>query len=251
MLSSNSANETPILTNAHPAVETVLLTVAADTSYLSASIQKKRDRIKIRQLQSLCYTEPIRLMHRDELPVKKVTRDHIVSLLGTSILLNSNSDDLIAEKLKWVKSLKSDARAFAGMHIRHRMLEVGVQKGMKINGRVINCSQELLKSWKTEAPSAGQCEIIFMITYGWFDSNRSWNHDLESEFMQSRCIMYLNEAADDWQRLESNLKMGCIARLFAEVKNDVVPQIRKVGVSSHGVKVSISLHLSCDCCSKK
>ena len=31
--------------------------------------------------------------------------------------------------------------------------------------------------------------------------------------------------------------MGCIARLCAEVKNDLVRQIRKVGAAIHGVKV--------------
>ena len=50
-------------------------------------------------------------------------------------------------------------------------------------------------------------------------------------------MMNIDEAADDFELLDSNLKMGCIARLYAEVKHDIVRQIRKVGVSTHGVKV--------------
>ena len=60
---------------------------------------------------------------------------------------------------------------------------------------------------------------------------------MESKYLQLRNMMYIDEATDNFEQLDSNLKMGCIARLCAEVKNDLVWQIRKVGVASHGVKV--------------
>jgi hypothetical protein len=31
--------------------------------------------------------------------------------------------------------------------------------------------------------------------------------------------------------------MGCIARLYADVKNDLIWQVQRVGVATHGVKV--------------
>jgi hypothetical protein len=58
-----------------------------------------------------------------------------------------------------------------------------------------------------------------------------------AKYLQLRNMMYIDEATDNFEQLDSNLKMGCIARLCAEVKNDLVRQIRKVGVASHGVKV--------------
>jgi hypothetical protein len=241
-MSSSDSNEQPTDADAPVPtfIETVLLTDSTGAGYDSASRQKKRDRIKKRQEMSILYSEPIRLIHRDELPVKKVSREHIASLLGASTLNRANvSDQLIAEKKQCVEILKCDVRSFGGMHVRHRMLEVAVDKAMMLNGRVVNSFKELLKSWKCEVPSPNQCEIVFNITYGWFDNNRSWNYDLESLFLNTRSIMYLDEAANDMEQLESNLKMGCIARLFAEVKNDIVRQIRKVGVESHGVKVCL------------
>jgi hypothetical protein len=44
-----------------------------------------------------------------------------------------------------------------------------------------------------------------------------------------RNMMYIYEAMDNFEQLDSDLKMGCIAsRLCAEVKNDIVRQIRKL-----------------------
>ena len=60
---------------------------------------------------------------------------------------------------------------------------------------------------------------------------------MKSKYLQSRNMMYMYEATDDFEPLDPDLKMGCIAQLCAKVKNGVVRQFRKVDVSSHGVKV--------------
>ena len=134
---------------------------------------------------------------------------------------------------------KKDVRAFASMRIRHLMLEVAVDKKMIIhNGAVVNSFRHLLQSWKFAPPTPKQCETVFHVTYGWFDANRTWNYDMDSNYMQLRNMMYIDEAADDFEQLDSNLKMGCIARLCVEAKNDIVRQIRKAGVFTHGIKVS-------------
>jgi hypothetical protein len=102
---------------------------------------------------------------------------------------------------------------------------------------VVNSFRQLLHSWKYKQPTPQQCKTIFHITYGWFDANRTWSYDMESKYLQLRNMMYMDEATDDFEQLDSNVKLRYIARLCAEVKNDLVRQIRKVGAASHGVKV--------------
>ena len=165
----------------------------------------------------------------------------IASLLRASSLRSNDLERLISSKSRSVAETKKDVHGFAGMHVRHLMLEVAVDQKMLLNGGVVNSFRQLLHSWKYEQPTPQQCETIFHITYGWFDANRTWNYDVESKYLQSRNTMYMDEATEDFEQLDSNLKMGCIARLCAEVKNDVVRQIRKVGVSTHGVKVFLPL----------
>lgn len=163
---------------------------------------------------------------------KKLTRDHISSLLGASALRSKDLERLISSKSCSVLETKKDAVCgFASMHIRHLMLEVAVDK--KTRREFL---RQLLQSWKFEQPMPQQCKTIFHITYGWFDANRTWNYDMESKYLHSRNMMYMDEATDNFEQLESNLKMGCIARLCAEVKNDIVRKIRKVGLFTHGVK---------------
>ena len=190
-----------------------------------------------KELSILLPAEQRKLIHRDELPHKALTRQHIASLLGASSLRSNDLEQLISEKTRSVAEIKKDVRGFASMHIRHLMLEVAVERKLLHNGAVVNSFRQLLQSWEFQQPTPQQCETIFHVTYGWFDANRTWNYDMESKFLQSRNMMYIEKATDDFEQLDSNLKMGCIARLCAEVKNDIVRQIRKVGVVTHGVKV--------------
>jgi hypothetical protein len=48
---------------------------------------------------------------------------------------------------------------------------------------------------------------------------------MESKYLQLGTMMYVDEATDDFEQLDSSLKMGRIARLCAKVKNDLVWQI--------------------------
>ena len=220
-------------------IETVILTsLSSNHLHASSSNKRKKERIKVRKEISISLpAEQRKLIHRDELPHKALTRQHIASLLGAPSLRSNDLEQLISEKTRAVVEIKKDVRGFAGMRIRHLMLEVAVERKMIHNGAVVNSFRQLLQSWKNQQPTPQQCETIFHITFGWFDANRTWNVDMESKFLQLRNMMYIDEATDDFEQLDSNLKMGCIARLCAEVKNDIVRQIRKVGVSTHGVKV--------------
>ena len=66
---------------------------------------------------------------------------------------------------------------------------------------------------------------------------------MESKHLQLRNMMYMDVAADNFEQLNSNHKvLECIAQLCAEVKNDIVRQIQRVGVTSHGVKCTLSSH---------
>jgi hypothetical protein len=72
-MSSSDSNEQPTDHDAPvpTIIETVLLTDSTGAGHDTASRQKKRDRIKKRQEMSILCPEPIRLIHREELPVKK------------------------------------------------------------------------------------------------------------------------------------------------------------------------------------
>jgi hypothetical protein len=229
-------------------IETVILTsLSRNHLHASSSHTRKKERIKVRKETSLSLpAEQRKLIHRDELPHKALTRQHVTSLLGASLLRSNDPERLVLEKTRSVAETKKDVRAFASMRIRHLMLEVAVDRKMIFNGAVVNSFRHLLLSWKFVPPTPQQCETVFHVTYGWFDANRTWNYDMESNYLQLRNMMYIDEAADDFDELDSNLKMGCIARLCADVKNDIVRQIRKAGVHTHGIKVRpLTCVLSC------
>lgn len=243
MSSSSSSDESESEDESHHAssslVETVILT-SLKGNHLRASTSdiRKKERIKMRrELSQSLVAEQRKLIDRNELPHKALKREHIVSLLGAASMRSNDQERLIATKTSFVVDTKKDVRGFAGMHIRHLMLEVAVGRNMLTHGNVVNSFRQLLTSWSREPPTQQQCGTIFHITFGWFDQHRTWNYDMESKYLHARNIMYTDEAADNFEELDSNLKMGCIARLCAEVKNDVVRQIRKAGLATHGVKV--------------
>ena len=222
-------------------IETVVLTSL--TSYhanASPSHLLKKERIKVRRENSqLLPADSRKLIDRNEIPHKRVTKEHILSLLGAGLLQGNPAEveSLYVKRYGFVQCIKADLRHFAATQISHLMLEVAVDRKMLFDRRIVNSFRQVLHSWKFGNPTSQQCETIFHVTYGWFDKNRTWNYDMETNFLKSRNMMYIDEASDDFAQLESNLKMGCIARLCAEVKNDIVRQIRKVGLQTHGVKV--------------
>jgi hypothetical protein len=239
---SSSSDERQSEDEAHASsslVETVILT-SLNGNHLHASTSdiRKKERIKVRrELSHRLPAEQRKLIDRNELPHKALNREHIVSLLGAASMRSSDQERLIATKTHFVVDTKKDVRGFAGMHVKHLMLEVAVARNMLVDGSVVNSFRQLLHSWSREQPTQQQCETIFHITYGWFDQHRTWNYDMESQYLHGRNMMYTDEAADNFEELDSNLKMGCIARLCAEVKNDIVRQIRKAGLNTHGIKV--------------
>lgn len=193
-------------------VETVILkTLSSNHLHASISSRRKKERIKVRkELSLLLPAEQQKLIHRNELPHKALAREHILSLLGASSLRSNDLERLISIKSCCVAENKKDVCGFAGIHVCHLMLEVAVDQKMLLNGCVVNSFRQLLHSWKYEQATPQQCETIFHITYGWFNPNRTWNYDMESKYLQLRNMMYMDEATDDFEQLDSNLKMGCI-----------------------------------------
>jgi hypothetical protein len=166
--------------------------------------------------------EQQKLIHRDELPHNALTRERIALFLGASSLRSNDLETLSSRKSCYVTETKKYVRGLAGMNVCHLMLEVAVDQKMLLNGCVVNSFRQLLlHSWKCELPTPQQCTTIFHIIYGWFDANQTWNYDMESMYLQLRNMMYMDEAADNFEQLDSNLKMGYIAQLCAKVKNDL------------------------------
>jgi hypothetical protein len=115
-------------------IETVVLTSL--TSYhanASASHLLKKERIKVRRENSqLLPADSRKLIDRNEITHKRVTKEHILSLLGAGLLQGNPAEveSLFAKRYGFVESIKTDLRHFASMQIRHLMLELAVDRKM-------------------------------------------------------------------------------------------------------------------------
>ena len=87
-----------------------------------------------------------KLIHRDELPHKALTRREHIASLGASSLRSNDLERLISIKVRSVAEIKKDLCGFAGMHVRHLMLEVAVDQKMRLNRCVVNAFRQLLHS---------------------------------------------------------------------------------------------------------
>ena len=143
---NNEQNANETLASSSSLIETVILTsLSSNNLHASSSCIRKKERIKVRtELLQLLPAEQRKLIHRDELPHKKLTRDYISSLLGASALRSNDLERLISRKSCSVLETKTDVRGFSGMHICHLMLEVAVDKKMLLSGSVVNSFRQLL-----------------------------------------------------------------------------------------------------------
>jgi len=184
-------------------------------------------------------TEAIRL---NEYPVGKVTKEHVVSLIG-----NDEDEEAIYQRLTRVQIGKDNVRSFAYSSIRRLMVEKARSMAMEVDGQLVISLEDCMLSWAQDCSSAQQ-RCIYEMTYGYFDKNPKWDIELEQIFMKDRKLHYCEKAVSPDANLElisnknKNRKVikGCIARLIADVKADLVKRIRSKGQGSHGVCIKIS-----------
>ena len=116
----------------------------------------------MRKEQSLLLlAEQQKLIHRDELPHKALTRERIASLLGASSLRSNDIETLSSRKSCYVAETKKDVCGLAGINVRHLMLEVAVDQKMHLNGCVVNPFRQLLIHGSASSPRLGNTKQSF------------------------------------------------------------------------------------------
>ena len=181
------------------------------------------------------------LMRRTEIPVEKITREHVVSLIGFTDVRRDYYELAVVSRTEELEQKKKDVRAFATSQLKLVMVETALSKGMMVGDRLVQSFADLKASIKYDN-SAQNADIVYDITFGHFDRNPKWEILLEERYMVLRNIAYmedLNESAVAGTAIRR--KKGCIAKLLSNVKSELVKQIQRHGAkASHASYVTIS-----------
>lgn len=197
------------------------------------------------------------VMNLFEVPVEMVGIEHVIGLTGPQPRLGSQEredyDNTVIERKARIDSLKTAARFYGGKAVRDLILVAAKSRNMPI---VVGHPQVVM-TWEEVCQSYSKCptpiplfleKIMFFCMYGIFDQNFKWDIVMEIAFMKAYGLIYDRStptyALVIARRPSFNpvLAKGCFAKVFNNVKTDVVKQMQKCSKPCfrHGWYIAIS-----------
>ena len=163
---------------------------------------------------------------REYFPVgKEINEDYIKLLRGLACKDWTESDfqNAIAD----LQQQRNNARSWGKAAIEAMIVSQAKNVGLKIQ------NMSALKESFREDCSPNFAARLWSACYGAFDRMPRWEFTLEKQYMEFARLEYeeIQEGATD--------KKGCFARLFVEVKKEIIKSINRVGKSGHGGTIRV------------
>jgi hypothetical protein len=169
------------------------------------------------------------IISRKYIPRVKCTLDH-----ARSVACAGAAELIVSETRKFVDKLRQELLSRIRMEIKLLMLRVAKKERMvyKKKTRVAKFDNIGL-SWQQDS-SIGNCKILFVVLYGWFDINLGWAKNIEDKLMKDMKLEY-DEVGGDKRG-----DIGCIEWLINHCKRELVKLINARSSTSHGMKITIT-----------
>ena len=134
-------------------------------------------------------------LHRDYIPRNKITRDHIIAILGPT---HSNNNNLIEKTLQDVTRLKENALDFFRERVRAMMVAELLKRDVRFtNSGQVRTLLDLKGYIRKETLTILFFEKLFHVCYGIFDLTLNWEEVMEINFMNKENLVYCGDAKSD------------------------------------------------------
>ena len=217
--SFNSTNIESIPSNSNiPFLPSMITTSKLSSSNISPISTMKQNNIdsfnSIIANNNIPLVPPIKIISRHYIPTNKITKEHILTVIGKR---NEFNEDRICRTQTDMKNLKLQFSEFARERIKKDYCNY-VNSKFGWNTRTFRGLKEYLKgmNWTDDL-----AKDIYDLTYKRFFSPTyyHWDKKIENEFCKTNGYEYEGE---------SNNEKGCLAILATSIKNDLNKQLRSV-----------------------
>ena len=173
--------------------------------------------------------ENVTHISRKYLPKVKCTVDHARSVASAGA-----ADTTVEETKQYIDKLRQDVLGRIRMEIKLLMLRVAKKEGMMYDKTArVGKFNKIGLSWQQDR-SIGNCKILFVVLYGWFDINLGWAKNIEDSLMQNMNIQY--DEVGSGKRGD----IGCIEWLVNHCKRELVKLINARSSITHGKNITIT-----------
>ena len=180
----------------------------------------------------------ISFVHRRYIPKQKITKTHAAKCIAPE------EDITIDEKLLQLNKIKKDAKEW----FRHEIAKIFTTQLQKydlfyekiLNHKIVHIPVKSLDDFykKVEQDETDEfLEIVFQITYQYFDKNEDWNRNLEQRFMSIHGLKYTEPNKTQHRARDK----GCFEVLACGEKTELVKKIQRIGKRTHGTYLTINL----------
>ena len=165
----------------------------------------------------------MQIISRQSFPIgRAITAEHAKLVNG---LASQNwSPEELSDAVKNLQAVRRDAQSWGKAQIEAIILNSARENGMQA------LSMASLKELHANDPSPHFAAQLFCCTRGWFDNNPRWEYNLETQYMHMLQMVYCETEEG---------KKGCFARLFCEVRKEIIKSVNRVGRGSHGGTIRI------------
>ena len=163
----------------------------SDTYYSDDNVSSLEEDNKKTRIEVCTKEKPIKIIHRNYLPRDKITRCHVISILGPEFV---NNDEVLTATTKHVTTLKKDALDFFREEVRKMMTkklhEVGVYRK---DGTKLRHLKELRSFISKQRLPLKFFPKYFSVMYGVFDLTLDWTLKIEAMYMRQNKLEYSKE----------------------------------------------------------
>jgi hypothetical protein len=143
-------------------------------------------------------------------------------------------ETIVEETKRLIEKLRQDILSRIRMEIKLIMLQVAKKEGMMTNKKTkVMKFDDIGLSWQQDG-SIGNCKILFVVMYGWFDINLGWAKSIEDNLMKNMKLEY-DEVGSDKRG-----DIGCIEWLVNHCKRELVKLVNARSTILHEMKITIT-----------
>ena len=176
-----------------------------------------------------------KILHRDYIPRNKITRDHIIGILGPT---SSKNNNLIEKTLQDVTRLKVDALDFFRERVRAMMVGELMKQDVRFtNGGQVRTLLDLKGYIRKESLTILFFEKLFHVCYGIFYLTLNWAEAMEINFMNKENLVYGGDAKSD----QSEHYKSCFVILVRKAKMEIVRSIQVLCEKSRGIWLTLDM----------
>jgi len=166
-------------------------------------------------------------------PVRKIETKHVVSFASRTHSLDQITEEVLERSRKELVMMREQIKVYAKRHIHFYFLQGFKEKaGQMGNTDLVNSVKsmsDIVRYHRSHCDTAEGQQIIGYVLFGYWDSRKGWEVDLERKWMSDKRWRYKEMGGDRKKGEVSNWKKGSIAKIIMDTKESQVKRIRKAG----------------------